>query len=140
MKNTLQDVGSLRKYIHASLFQKIASNKGEDFKEKKDAVKRRRQMIQNRKEALTTLKPIGTGDPDYIPYYDLPKNERDSDRNVSSTDINRFNKQIDIIKNDQENNMKIVKNTSEVRSFVDALHTYIITTLTFIHKFYLWIG
>ena len=139
MKNTLQDVGSLRKYIHASLFQKIASNKGEDFKEKKDAIKRREQMIQNRKEALTTLKPIGTGDPDYIPFYDLPKNERDSDRNVSSTDINRFNKQYDIIKNDQENNM-IVKKTREVRSFVDALHTYIITTLTFIHKFYLWIG
>lgn len=125
-----------------SLFKKIASNKGEDFKEKKDAIKRREQMIQNRKEALTTLKPIGTGDPDYIPCYDLPKNERDSDGNVSSTDIDRFNKQYDIIKNDQENNM-IVKKTREVRSIIDALydiHMYTITTLTFIHKFYLWIG
>jgi len=101
-ENIKNDSGSIRQYISKKLTS-VFSNKAKTILAVKEYKRKHEERVALEATNIKSFPSLGTMDEDYVPFYEIPPEERKGrDGNVSEEEIKRMDTQFEILKKSQE--------------------------------------
>lgn len=97
-----KDSGSIRQYISNKLIS-VFGNQAKTILAVKEYKRKHEERVALESTNIKSFPSLGTMDEDYVPFYEIPPEEREGrDGNVSGEEIKRMDTQFEILKKSQE--------------------------------------